>query len=153
MLYIHSLVLSRSQSQYEKVLVSAGVLPTMLSNTEFCVQKNFFVTTTAQVWLPQWLCTLTLRWQPPHLFLCVSGDAGPLVFLNTVGPEVCQVLCAVPTPKQVHSLCQERFHKKKWALNNKPHPATADHRHYLCIPYLNRWVCLKKHRRQRVFSM
>lgn len=43
-----------------------------------------------------------------HLFLSVSGDASPLVLLNTVSPEVSQVLCAIPAPKQVHSLCREQ---------------------------------------------
>ncbi len=43
-----------------------------------------------------------------HLFLSVSGDAGPLVLLNAVSPEVSEVLCAIPAPKQVHSLCREQ---------------------------------------------
>ena len=43
-----------------------------------------------------------------HLLLCVSGDADPLVLLNTVGPEVSQVLCAVPAPKKIHRLCRKQ---------------------------------------------
>lgn len=43
--------------------------------------------------------------QSAHLFFCVSGDAGPLVLLNAVSPEVSQVLRAIPATEEVHSLC------------------------------------------------
>lgn len=123
--------LQKSWSSLEKVLVSAVEVLTAtltLLNTESCVQKLFYHHHCSE-------STLTLRWQPSHLFLRVSGDAGPLVFLNTVGPEVGQVLRAVPTPKQIHGLCREKFHKKKLALNSKPHLTPTDHHHHLCIPY------------------
>lgn len=46
----------------------------------------------------------------PHLFFCVPGDAGPLVLLDAVSPEISQILSAIPTPKQVHCLCRTHTH-------------------------------------------
>lgn len=62
----------------------------------------------ADVFIGHHQSSLTSSLQHSHLFLRVSGDAGPLVFLNTVGPEVGQVLSAVPTSKQVHGFCQAK---------------------------------------------
>lgn len=52
-----------------------------------------------------------------HLFLGVSGDTGPLILLHTVGPEICQVLRAIPTSKQIHGLWERR---KKNSVRERP---------------------------------
>lgn len=51
--------------------------------------------------------------EPTHLFLSVSGDAGPLVLLDAVSPEVSKVLSSIPATEQVHCLCREQT-----SLNN-----------------------------------
>lgn len=73
--------------------------------------------------------------EPAHLFLSISGDAGPLVLLNAVSPEVSQVLRAVPATKQVHGLCREQTSLNN--NNNKLQLNNTEHLHLICIPLWN----------------
>lgn len=74
--------------------------------------------------------------EPAHLFLSISGDAGPLVLLNAVSPEVSQVLRAVPATKQVHGLCREQTSLNN-NNNNKLQLNNTEHLHLICIPLWN----------------
>lgn len=57
-----------------------------------------------------WVSILASCWS--HLFLCVSGETGPLILLHTVGPEICQVLRAIPTSEQIHGLWEKERGEK-----------------------------------------
>lgn len=57
-----------------------------------------------------------------HLFLGVPGDTSPLILLNAVGPEVSQVLRAIPAPKQVHGLCRDEISQVKASLHVPARP-------------------------------